>query len=94
MDLRLRGLTHLDPLAVPLPNGTEVTTPDVSRADALLRRIREEVARRHLDAAPGPLGARAPPPPVVVWDEGDDRAQDPGGGPGDDPSDPTEGAGR
>ncbi len=26
MDLRLRGLTQLDPLAVPLPNGTEVTT--------------------------------------------------------------------
>src|SRR5437867_13120192 len=37
MDLRIRGLTHLDPFTVPLPNGTEVVT----RVDRLLgeRRI-------------------------------------------------------
>ncbi|XXX74902.1 nucleotidyltransferase domain-containing protein [Sorangium sp. So ce134] len=45
--------------------------PDVPRADALLRRVREEVARRHLAAEPGPLGKDAPPAPVAVWDEGD-----------------------
>ncbi|AGP32812.1 DNA polymerase beta superfamily protein [Sorangium cellulosum] len=45
--------------------------PDVPRADALLRRVREEVARRHLAAAPGPLGKDAPPAPVAVWDDGD-----------------------
>ncbi len=45
--------------------------PDVPRADALLRRVREEIARRHLAAAPGPLGKDAPPAPVAVWDEGD-----------------------
>lgn len=45
--------------------------PDVGRADALLRRIRDEVARRHVNAAPGPLGKDAPAPPDVVWDEGD-----------------------
>ncbi|MGK3985496.1 nucleotidyltransferase domain-containing protein [Sorangium sp. So ce136] len=44
--------------------------PDVPRADALLRRVREEVARRHLVAAPGPLGKDAPPAPVAVWDDG------------------------
>jgi len=26
MDLRIKGLSHLDPLTVPLPNGTEVVT--------------------------------------------------------------------
>ncbi|WP_438005451.1 nucleotidyltransferase domain-containing protein [Sorangium sp. So ce321] len=45
--------------------------PDVPRADALLRRVREEVARRHLAAAEGPLGKDAPPAPVAVWDDGD-----------------------
>ena len=32
MDLRIKGLVHLDPLTVPLPNGTEVVT----RFDRLL----------------------------------------------------------
>ena len=45
--------------------------PAVPRADALLRAAREEVARRHLAAAPGPLGKDAPPAPVAVWDDGD-----------------------
>lgn len=44
--------------------------PDVARAEALLRRVREEVARRHLTGAPGALGKDAPEAPVTVWDEG------------------------
>ena len=43
--------------------------PDVARADALLRRIGEEVARRWSLREPGPFGASAPPPPEVVWSE-------------------------
>lgn len=43
--------------------------PDVARADALLRRIGEEVARRWTSRAAGPFGADAPPPPEVVWSE-------------------------
>lgn len=71
--------------------------PDAARADALLRRIREEIARRHLNAAPGALGAGAPPPPAVVWDEGEGAAEDPAGapgGPGEGQSDRAEGAER
>ncbi|MHB8874622.1 MAG: hypothetical protein ACYC8T_13115 [Myxococcaceae bacterium] len=40
--------------------------PDYVRADALLRRIGQEVARRHVQAVPGPFGADAPPPPTPV----------------------------
>jgi predicted nucleotidyltransferase len=43
--------------------------PDVGRADALLRRIGEETARRWASGAPGPFGKDAPPPPEVVWSE-------------------------
>ncbi len=43
--------------------------PDVARADALLRRIGEEVARRWASVAPGPFGKNAPPPPEVTWNE-------------------------
>ena len=42
---------------------------DVGRIDDLLRRIRTEVARRHLAGEPGPLGAEAPPFPRARWDE-------------------------
>jgi hypothetical protein len=38
--------------------------PDLGRADRLLRRIADEVARRWLERVPGPFGAQAPPPPV------------------------------
>ena len=55
---RARGETVLSP------------HPDIARADALLRRIAEETARRHLAHAPGPFGADAPPPPEVAWDDG------------------------
>ena len=43
--------------------------PDVVRADALLRRIGEDIARRAVTGAPGPLGVGAPPPPEVTWSE-------------------------
>lgn len=50
--------------ASPLP-----ARPDVARADALLRRIGEEVARRWTAREPGPFGAAAPAVPEVVWSE-------------------------
>ncbi len=43
--------------------------PDLARADALLRRIRVEAARRHLSGLEGPWGAGAAPPPDVVWED-------------------------
>ncbi len=43
--------------------------PDVARADALLRRIGEELARRWVSGAPGPFGTGAPKPPEVTWSE-------------------------
>lgn len=42
---------------------------DVSRADALLRRIGEELARRWISRAPGPFGADAKQPPPAAWEE-------------------------
>lgn len=46
--------------ATPLPR-----RPDMATADALLRRVAEEVARRWLEEVPGPFGADAPPPPAI-----------------------------
>jgi hypothetical protein len=43
--------------------------PDVTRADALLRRIRQETARRWSAAEPGPLGRDAPPLPPISWED-------------------------
>jgi hypothetical protein len=43
--------------------------PDVARADALLRRTGEEIARRWVTGVPGPLGDNAPRPPEVTWSE-------------------------
>jgi len=43
--------------------------PDVVRADALLRRIGEELARRWVSQAPGCFGVDAPKPPEVTWSE-------------------------
>jgi predicted nucleotidyltransferase len=43
--------------------------PDVARADALLRRIGEELARRWANGASGPFGKDAPTPPEVAWSE-------------------------
>lgn len=44
--------------------------PDIARADALLRRIGEEVARRWTARVPGPFGADAPPPPAIQEEPG------------------------
>jgi RNA repair pathway DNA polymerase beta family protein len=49
--------------------------PDVARVDALLRRVNDELARRHVLRAPGPWGSDAPPPPPVAW--GDDEEDEP-----------------
>lgn len=43
--------------------------PDVGRADALVRRIGEEIARRSVLGVPGRFGREAPPPPEVIWRE-------------------------
>jgi predicted nucleotidyltransferase len=43
--------------------------PDVSRADALLRRVGSELARRHVHQTSDPFGAHAPLPPEIVWNE-------------------------
>lgn len=43
--------------------------PDVARADRLLRRVGEEIARRSLSGASGPFGEGAPQPPEVTWNE-------------------------
>ncbi len=43
--------------------------PDVARADALLRRAGEEIARRWVEKAPGAFGADAPAPPEAAWVE-------------------------
>jgi hypothetical protein len=50
--------------STPLP-----AKPDIARADALLRRLREETARRFVTRAAGPWGSEAPPPPEVAWEE-------------------------
>jgi len=44
------------------------THPDVGRIDALLRRIRQEAARRWHDRVPGPFGADAPELPLAAWE--------------------------
>jgi hypothetical protein len=43
--------------------------PDVTRVDALLRRIGEELARRWITRADGPFGKDAPPAPEAVWND-------------------------
>jgi len=43
--------------------------PDIAVADALLRRVGVEIARRFTTSAPGPWGSSAPEPPEVVWSE-------------------------
>ncbi len=42
--------------------------PDVGRIDKLLRRVREELARRHLRAESGPFAADAAPFPQARWE--------------------------
>jgi predicted nucleotidyltransferase len=40
---------------------------DIGRADALLRKIRVECARRYLERVPGPFGIDAIEPPAAAW---------------------------
>jgi len=42
---------------------------DLGRAEAALRAVRDEAARRWLSRAPGPWGAAAPPAPVARFDD-------------------------
>jgi hypothetical protein len=46
--------------------------PSLERADALLRRVRTEVARRHLTKVQGPFGIDAPHLPLATGDDDDD----------------------
>jgi hypothetical protein len=66
-------LAEAEAMAPALERARDASTlprrPDVARADALLRRIGEEVARRWASGAPGPLGRDAPGPPEVTWNE-------------------------
>lgn len=42
---------------------------DIGRIDALLHRIRNELASRWANRCPGPWGANAPPAPPACWDD-------------------------
>lgn len=42
---------------------------DVARADRLLRKVQNELARRWVQRAPGPWGSEAPEAPIAQWDE-------------------------
>jgi len=52
--------------------------PDVKRADALVRRLNEEVARRFVERRPGPWGAAVPEPPEP-GDEAESQPSSPEG---------------
>jgi hypothetical protein len=66
-------LAEAEAMAPDLERARDASTlpkrPDVVRADALLRRIAEELARRWVSAAPGPFGTDAPKAPEVTWSE-------------------------
>jgi hypothetical protein len=67
-DLRARDLEAARQES-PLPRHA-----DVARADALLRRVGEELARRHLEGAPGPFGEGAPPCPALSFDDEEEES--------------------
>lgn len=64
-------LRRAEELAADLEDAREGTPlparADVGRIDALLRRIREEAARRWHDRVPGPFGADAAELPLAEW---------------------------
>ncbi len=66
-------LAEAEAMAPDLERARDASTlprrPDVARADALLRRIGQELARRWASGSHGPLGKDAPSPPEVVWSE-------------------------
>ena len=66
-------LAEADGMAPALERARDASTlprrPDVVRADALMRRVGSELARRWAAGESGPLGKDAPPAPEVVWNE-------------------------
>jgi hypothetical protein len=66
-------LAEAESMAPELERARDASTlprrPDVARADALLRRVGEELARRWVSRSPGPFGLEAPAPPEVTWAE-------------------------
>jgi hypothetical protein len=66
-------LDHAEALAPELEDARQTTPlparPDLARADALMRRVRGEAARRSVERVPGPWGDAAPAPPPVEWEE-------------------------
>ncbi|AKU95444.1 Undecaprenyl-phosphate N-acetylglucosaminyl 1-phosphate transferase [Labilithrix luteola] len=66
-------LAEAERMAADLESARDASTlparPDVAKADAVLRRIGEELARRWAANRPGPFGKDAPLPPEVVWSE-------------------------
>lgn len=66
-------LAEADAMAPALEAARDASTlpkrPDVTHADALLRRIGEELARRWVTRAEGPFGRDAPPAPEVAWND-------------------------
>jgi hypothetical protein len=57
---RLEGARQLSPLP---------RHPDVARAERVLRGVREEAARRHVERVHGPWGDGAPAPPEARFDD-------------------------
>lgn len=66
-------LAEAEAMAPELERARDASTlprrPDVVRADALLRQIGDELARRWVERARGPFGADAPAAPEVTWSE-------------------------
>lgn len=66
-------LAEAEALTEPLAKAWESTKlpkrADVERADRLLRRVNDEVARRWVQRVDGPFGRGAPEPPVAAWDD-------------------------
>ena len=66
-------LAEADAMAPALEAARDASTlprrPDVAGADALLRRIGEELARRWVTGAEGVFGKDAPPVPEVAWND-------------------------
>jgi len=72
-------LDHADELAAELEAARQSTPlpprADVARVDRLLRRIREEAARRWIQREPGPLGADAPTLAEAQWHLHDSKSK-------------------
>lgn len=74
LDEVLREAEGMVPALEAARNNTRLPKrPDVPRIDALLRRLNEEFARRHLSNAPGLWGTDAPVPPTPPIEEEETR---------------------